>query len=909
MSTLNTSWDDISNTQQRYYIRKASEAITTTLSVICPGQENEIWSALRQAQILLENQNSGGSSKIKYFDQNSGVIDALVKAHNEAESWQTKRQILSLFANDFSRVELQQMIPGLSKWRTDQARQHVIHTGQGQPVPEQPIFRTRIDPAKVDHFLDFIARPDLLQDVAFGTKKLKLDSGEHIIIPAVIRTLIPSRVIEQYAAYCKQESFKPAGDRSLFRILDVCSASKQKSLQGLDNITSTGAQAFENLVDVVQALGEDGAREGWVDNIIKALKEAKRYLKTDYKLHISREEDCTDHCTMHALSDPSDDSADLRGECNHNHKTNCERCDALENVTTEILRELENSGLSEEKKARMMFDYKECVQDISAWKAHLLRSVNQDEAKQDALDKLNENSCLIVMDWAMKFLPHHYREQMSEFFGKRGRSWHVSAVITRSTAEKFQVECFVHLFNTCTQNSFAVASIIENLLKVLKKEHTILKQAFLRSDNAGCYKNGALLLSLPEISARSGIKVLRYDFSDPQAGKDICDRKTASMKAHIKRWVNEKHDVLTAEDMKQALESHGGVKGCRAAVVEVDISQDVVKDNKIPGISLLNNFQFTEESGIRSWRAYDIGPGQLLKYRDLQISSQPDTNLKVIEPFGQLTKGKGAVGESSRTSADIYSCQESGCVLTFKSQQEADAHMDTGKHKKELESESLYDTIRKKWASRVTGVTAVGKRQQTAVTAFDQGSQSPSGTAEDGKTQGWALKSTKKPSRMTDKMKTYLVNIFEEGSRIGQKADPVQVSRQMRLEKDVDGNLLFKPDEWRTPQQISQLFSRLAAAQKQVDEEDIAAEETEAALATLRNEVMEQVAAPQHPVVVGVKNICQLVHEAKLGSLKIVELKSICEQLDTEPSGSLLRKKSYTTPIETYVKTCRCFND
>lgn len=54
---------------------------------------------------------------------------------------------------------------------------------------------------------------------------------------------------------------------------------------------------------------------------------------------------------------------------------------------------------------------------------------------------------------------------------------------------------------------------------------------------------------------RSGIKVIRYNFSDPQAGKDICDRKTAPMKAHIKRWVNEKHDVLTAEDMKLVIES------------------------------------------------------------------------------------------------------------------------------------------------------------------------------------------------------------------------------------------------------------------------------------------------------------------------------------------------------------------
>ena len=85
------------------------------------------------------------------------------------------------------------------------------------------------------------------------------------------------------------------------------------------------------------------------------------------------------------------------------------------------------------------------------------------------------------------------------------------------------------------------------------------------------------------------------------------------------------------------------------------------------------------------------------------------------------------------------------------------------------------------------------------------------------------------------------------------------------------------------------LFSHLAAAQKQVDEEDVAAEETELTLATLRNEVMEQVALPQHPIVVGARNICQFIHEKKLGSLKIVELQSICDQLDTERCGSLLR--------------------
>jgi len=56
--------------------------------------------------------------------------------------------------------------------------------------------------------------------------------------------------------------------------------------------------------------------------------------------------------------------------------------------------------------------------------------------------------------------------------------------------------------------------------------------------------------------------------------------------------------MITAEDMKAALESHGSIKGCRAAVVEVDTTRESNKDSKIPGISALNNFQY-EESGIR----------------------------------------------------------------------------------------------------------------------------------------------------------------------------------------------------------------------------------------------------------------------------------------------------------------------
>ena len=201
--------------------------------------------------------------------------------------WQTKRQILSLFADDFSRAELQEMIPGLSKWRIDQARQHATEAGKGQPLLEIPSFRTRIEHEKVDHFVEYISRPEFVQDVAFGTKTLKLDSGEKITIPAVIRTVIPSRIIRQYLDYCKEQDFEPASERSLHRMIEVCSASMQKSLHGLDNTTADGTEAFDQVFSMLEGLADQGIS---VTGTQKSLKDGKRYLKNDFKTHIGRSE-------------------------------------------------------------------------------------------------------------------------------------------------------------------------------------------------------------------------------------------------------------------------------------------------------------------------------------------------------------------------------------------------------------------------------------------------------------------------------------------------------------------------------------------------------------------------------------------------------------------------------------------
>ncbi|KAK3733634.1 hypothetical protein QZH41_003399 [Actinostola sp. cb2023] len=77
-------------------------------------------------------------------------------------------------------------------------------------------------------------------------------------------------------------------------------------------------------------------------------------------------------------------------------------------------------------------------------------------------------------------------------------------------------------------------------------------------------------------------------------------------------------------------------------------------------------------------------------------------------------------------------------------------HMDTEKHVRQLESESLYDTIKKKWADKVTGIGGSFQRVQSIV-AQEQPVDLHEPRSNSTRPMGWALKTTKKFSRMNEK--------------------------------------------------------------------------------------------------------------------------------------------------------------
>ena len=425
-------------------------------------------------------------------DVDKKYLEALAETYNNASSWNTRRQILSIMADLTTLEGIQSFIPSVSEFKFTMARKHKIQYGRGVPLPLQKSPRMRVETDQLDHFLTFIVSPHVIQDLPFGQRYLRLSSGKVLETPNVIRTMIPQRIVKQYVQYCKETNFTPFGSSTMLRILSCCSATVRKSLQGLDYIAAEGAKGFDELHRILDRLGECGLRREMVSHYQKSLKEAKQYLKSDYKVHFMKlmmtvhknrnVRQCnfvSEHfgnvllkysgnrykegplglvkyvhfnkvslfilyvhlfLQVHAVESTniadhcstyalSDSKEDpFKGTCNHLHDQCCMQCEILKEVLESIENCFVDCSINGEELDDLTYSCRQAVDCIKAWKAHHQRSCRQDEARTSILDNLHENSIHITQDWAMKFLPQKFRESQSDWFAKRGISRHISVV-------------------------------------------------------------------------------------------------------------------------------------------------------------------------------------------------------------------------------------------------------------------------------------------------------------------------------------------------------------------------------------------------------------------------------------------------------------------------------------------------
>ena len=865
------SYKSLSHRVKLRYINMTKFLLTSITSFIAKGD----------GKMLMHDSCKGlisDDSNLKLDGNFCQVLTGISEAYNIAESWQSRREILSIVAPKVSLKTLQLFLPGLTEFRYSAARFHATKYGIGSKIEEKVACVQRFSDCQIAHFVDFIISPHVCVDLPFGEKTLKLSSGTELYVPNTIRNMGLIRIIEQYLLYCKEMyvDFEPLSKSSLFTILDVCKASTRKSLQGIDYFAADASEAFEGIKKMIE---EHLYSSNDSNRLVENLKRARLYLKTDYKVHVTRSSSIADHCCSYALSDSTKKC--FVADCDHEHNETCLECVNMTSTLDEVEYALKNLEIQNESLDRLLNKFRLYRTSIEAWKAHLLRCFNQDLCRENILDNLKNDEIYINLDWAMKFLPLKSREPQSDFFGKRGISWHISVVMKNRTklgettdffngASKFSTEdqqidekdvvdegeeidddgsfvvevknkhfeyrVFVHVFDECSQDSEVVQGILKDVLKRVKYSNPEVTKAFLRSDNAGCYHSANTILSGVQLSNLTGIKIKRIDFSDPQGGKGACDRYAAVIKSNVRRYLNENHDVTNASEFVVACHSYKGVKGVLALNCKIENEEEVYKHKKrtINLITQYNNFEYKTD-GLLVYRSWNIGTGLLLYWSKLGIDIQildivSDKNEFHVHDWvyteeryecEKMDVNDCDTSENEEFSNKIsqnklYACDvEEGCTAEFVKYGNLINHILLGKHCRSIERASLKDTAMSMYFCKLE---QVGNRHMISV---DLSRKETNTVEKTSLSKGWALPVRKLNKGFSLKQREYLEAKFNEGVvgiRHWKPKDVVADMENLRI----DNKFYFSATEILNENQIRSFFSRMKQ-EKHVNVREVAA--------------------------------------------------------------------------------------
>jgi len=161
-------------------------------------------------------------------------------------------------------------------------------------------------------------------------------------------------------------------------------------------------------------------------------------------------------------------------------------------------------------------------------------------------------------------------------------------------------------------------------------------------------------------------------------------------------------------------------------------------------------------------------------------------------------------------------------------------------------------------------------------------------SVEEIKPEGWALKTSKKAKRFSERQKSYLDEKFSIGQETGHNVDGETVARNMSYEKDERGKRRFSVDEFLSPQQVQSYFSRAAAKlknrQEEITEVHIAAAEEQAAHSLTHATVLDKCELV-YPIVYQSFNLCNMDAPKDYKKLTTAMLRSMCKYFDLDVSN------------------------
>ncbi len=348
------------------------------------------------------------------------------------------------------------------------------------------------------------------------------------------------------------------------------------------------------------------------------------------------------------------------------------------------------------------------------------------------------------------------------------------------------------------QDSWAVAAILTDVLSRVKQELPEITTAYIRSDNAGCYHGGRIVATVPHISARSGIAIKRWDYSEPQSGKGPCDRAAAWIKRKVWSHVAENKPARTPAEFAEAAASYGGNRAVSIVLGNVPPPTQNLPQVTITDISKFFNFEYSS-SYVKAWKAYGIGAGIIIPMSRLEgrfldssfltvkayhegtheitnventseywkpLSDTPaeQTEANQSEEIASTTSEYDYAEcdlASSTSENKVFSCPMEGCIRRFQYEGNLARHVIIGKHKFALERETTVDFVQKNYQESLSrsNLNSIRKAQQEMLESFP--------ATVSGLKRGWALKAARLVTKFTPHQRQYLIDKFEDGRSKG----------------------------------------------------------------------------------------------------------------------------------------------
>uniref|UniRef100_A0A0N5BBM9 C2H2-type domain-containing protein n=1 Tax=Strongyloides papillosus TaxID=174720 RepID=A0A0N5BBM9_STREA len=583
--------------------------------------------------------------KFKFDEEKNKFLDIFEHHYRGNEKNSTLRNaVVSVFSSIFTFKDLESRVDDLTRYQFHIGKR--INVDPSLNVPREKRIIQRVPDNKIEHFIEFLTSPTVSTVLPYDEKNIKYKDRK-IKIGAVILNYSKKDLVDLYKKYCNDRNIESIiSDSTMYKIINCCNLKYKTPKVCVDYIKQAVEDSLFKILDKIKDIPDNVLLKTESEDIKTFLKFVKKYVINEFQYSITSNDEPSLYSAVHALKEydkkeNKEVSAFISSENNNLMVSGIQYyINEFKRKIQNFKKELRSSKIVKESRSIMLevtrnlemieLYFDELNLNIFNYQAHSIRIYHSEIVKNEILSNMENNSCMIIVDWAQKLLPFKRVETQAEYFGKRGISWHLSHVIGKISSSTVQ-HSFVHIINNDTkQDSACVLALFYNLISELKQFG--IKKIIIRSDNAACYKSNEIICNIPLIAQNLGVTISEYCFSETQFGKSHADRVCSIMKRRINSAAM-RQDIETPKDLYDALTN--GHKQSDNNPYSITLLDTLGFKSQIPQLKIANikqyfDFQYigrkiyaSEFKNISNPREYKIVNSTMLDFE----------NIKIIESF------------------------------------------------------------------------------------------------------------------------------------------------------------------------------------------------------------------------------------------------------------------------------------